>query len=119
MKEVRAFPVKKYMEFTVDESLIENKFKFLNVPKQYKSLGLDLSSDANLFYGLEANGKQYKSISNMKEFDNYDVILRLLSWSWFNEKGDFVFRVLKSNKDEQVDFTEEKEYLKCCFIKIT
>jgi len=80
MEEVRVFPIKKYMEFKIDESLIENKFKFLNIPKKY------LYSDANLFYGLKAGDKLYKSISNIKEFNDYDIVLRLLSWNWFGEK---------------------------------
>jgi len=34
MEEVRAFKLKKYMEFIVGESSIENKFKFINIPKE-------------------------------------------------------------------------------------
>ena len=111
-KEVRVFPLEKYMEFITDESLIENKYKFLNIPKDYV-IGMDLSLDANLFYGLNAGDTLYKSITNIKEFDNYDIVLRLLSWGKWDEKGEYVFRVLKSNKNEYVDFKEEREYLKC------
>jgi len=118
-KEVRVFPLEKYMEFITDESLIKNKYKFLNIPKDYV-IGMDLSLEANLFYGLKIGNKLYKSIANIKEFDNYDVVLRLLSWGRWDEKGEYVFRVLKSNKNEQVDFQEEKEYLNshrvCCNI---
>ena len=107
------------MEFITDESLIKNKYKFLNIPKDYV-IGMDLSLEANLFYGLKIGNKLYKSIANIKEFDNYDVVLRLLSWGRWDEKGEYVFRVLKSNKNEQVDFQEEKEYLNshrvCCNI---
>jgi len=35
------------------------------------------------------------------------------------KKGDYVFRVLKSNKSEQIDFEEEKEYLKSIVCIIT
>ena len=118
-KEVRVFPLEKYMEFITDESLIENKYKFLNIPKDYV-IGIDLSLDVNLFYGLKIGNTLYKSVVNIKEFDNYDVVLRLLSWGRWDEKGEYVFRVLKSNKNEQVDFQEEKEYLNshrvCCNI---
>jgi len=119
-KEVRVFPLEKYMEFITDESLIENKYKFLNIPKDYV-IGIDLSLDVNLFYGLKIGNTLYKSVVNIKEFDNYDVVLRLLSWGRWDGKGEYVFRVLKSNKNEQVDFQEEKDYLNshkvCCNIK--
>jgi len=111
MEEVRVFKLKKYMEFAVGESSIENKFEFINIPEE-SILGLDLSLNAELFYGLKAGNILYVTITNIDEFKNYDAIFRLLSWSRIDGKGEYIFRVLKSNNNEQVDFKEEREYLK-------
>jgi len=52
-------------------------------------------------------------IINMKEFDNFDIVVRLISWDWFEKNSDYIIRILKTNKNEKVDFQEEMKYLKC------
>ncbi len=39
------------------------------------------------------------------------IVLRLTNWCRNYNKNDYTFRVLKSNANEQVDFTEEKREL--------
>ena len=112
MELVRAYKLEKYMEIKINKNLFENKFKFLNYPKKYK-LGADLTLDANLFYGLNNDDVKFKMIINMKEFDNFDIVVRLISWDWFEKNSDYIIRILKTNKNEKVDFQEEMKYLKC------
>lgn len=104
----RVTKIEKYMEIIIDGSLVKNKINVTNVPDQY-IFALNLSLDANLFYGLD-NELQWISISK-NHFDEYKVVCRLLSWSKDNNIENYSFRVLKSNPNEIVDLQEEREYL--------
>jgi hypothetical protein len=117
MKEVRAFKLEKYMEISIDGSLVKDKIIFNNIYDEY-ALGIDLSIEANIFYGINTISNLYEMVLNSKEFDNYNAIFRLLNWSKEKNKEKYNLRCLKSNKNEKVDFKEEKEYLNS-FVDIT
>jgi hypothetical protein len=108
---VRAYQIKKYDEIIVEDSLIKDKLKANSIPNLY-NVGVDFSLDANIFYGVKEGDNQYESV-NAQDFDKYDIVFRLLNWVINIQREDYAFRVLKSNRDEKVDFEEEKEYLKC------
>lgn len=110
METVRAYKLEKYTEFSVNDSCVKDKFKFDDSFNEYVIV-LDLSMDANMFYGVKENDK-FEIVHDIVNFDNYDCICRLLNWNRDKNKETFVFRCLKSNKNEIVDFKEEKEYLK-------
>jgi hypothetical protein len=110
MKEVRAIKIEKYMEIMLDDSIIKDKLNIKDVTEVY-SVGIDFSIDANIFYGVKSGNTLYESC-NISDFENYDVILRLLNWDKFYTDEHYYFRVLKSNNNEVVNFREEKEYLK-------
>jgi len=112
MELVRAYKLEKYMEIIVDDSLVKDKFNDTNIPNMY-NVGLDFSLEANIFYGLNIVNKKYELIEDVKDFDNYDVIFRLLNWTRNYKREDYTFRILKTNKNKKVDFQEEMEYLKC------
>ena len=109
MESVRAFKINKYDEIIVDDSLIKDKLKANDIPNLY-NVGIDFSLDANIFYGIKEKGNQYESI-DPQDFYKYDVVFRLLNWARNFQREDYTFRVLKSNRNEKVDFEEEKEYL--------
>lgn len=97
--------LEKYMLFTISDSAIKDKIKYMHIEE------IDFSLDANIFYGLKEGDKLYRQIE-VQDFDNYDVILRLLNWSRQCHREDYSFRVLKSNKKENVDFQEESSVIK-------
>lgn len=107
---MRAVRIEKYMEIRVDDSLIKDKINFTNIDKEYV-IGIDFALEANYFYGMKFENKLYETI-NVKDFDNYDVVLRLLNWKRDKGKAEYTFRVLKTNKAEKVDFKEEKKITK-------
>jgi hypothetical protein len=111
MKEVRAVKLEKYMEISIDGSLVKTKFKFNDMFNDYV-IGLDLSRDANIFYGIRDDNSFYEFVKD-NNFDNYVGVFRLLNWSKIQDKEEYFLRCLKSNMNEKVDFEEEKEYLKC------
>jgi hypothetical protein len=109
MDEVRTVKIEKYMEIMVDDNLIKDKLNVKDIPEVY-NIGIDFSSDANIFYGLKSGNALYESC-NIRDFENYDVVLRLLNWDKSYTDEHYYFRVLKSNKNETVDFKEENKYL--------
>ncbi len=115
MRNIRAIKLEKYMEFILDGSLIKSKFEFSNIAEEY-IIGIDLSIDANIFYGINSNDLSYQ-LADIKDFDSYDIIFRLLNLSRNKDKEEYILRVLKTNKNEKVDFKAEKEYLNS-FIEI-
>ena len=115
MEQIRAIKLEKYMEIEVDDCLIKDKLSALDIPNLY-NVGIDFSMDANIFYGAKQDCKLYERINNIKDFNNYDVVMRLLNWSRNYKGGTYCFRILKSNLNEQVNFQEEREYLKCKII---
>lgn len=102
--------LEKYMEFSIDSSLVKTKIIFKNIPYNYE-LGLDLYLDANIFYGIKENDILYEFV-NKDIFDSYNCIFRLLSWSKKEGKEEYIMRCLKTNIKDKVNFQEEKEYLK-------
>jgi hypothetical protein len=99
------------MEFIVDEILIRNPITCTDIPNDY-IVGIDLSLEANIFYGIKSGNTQYERVC-AEDFDEYDMILRLSNWNRGVTNTEYCFRVLKANKNDKVNFDEEKEYLKC------
>jgi hypothetical protein len=65
----------------------------------------DKISYHSLFYGIN---EDFELEWVNKSFDKYITIMRFLRY----DKDDyFIFRIIKSNVNEEVSFEEEKEYL--------
>lgn len=110
MKESRLVKLNKYDEFTTTDIMIKDKLTF--VFGSYV-VGVDFTKDADLFYGFKDDIKMFESISK-EDFNNCNMIVRLLNWNINKQNQErYFFRVLKSNKDEIVDFEEEDKYLRC------
>lgn len=106
----RAVKLEKYMIIEVNESVIKDKFDATDIPNLY-NVGIDFSLDANIFYGVKTDGKLYERIPDIRYFDDYVAVFRLLNWCRNYNSKDYTFRVLKANANEEVDFAEEREYL--------
>lgn len=108
MEELRAYKLEKHTVIGIDGHLVKDKI--IAPSKEIQFIGLDFSIDANIFYGINKGQHQYMQISS-KDFDKYIVVFRLLNWSRDNEKENYIFRVLKSDKNETVDLEDERRFL--------
>lgn len=106
----RAVKLEKYMEIVVNESVVRDKLDASDIPNLY-NVGIDFSLDANMFYGIKTDGKQYERIPDTKHFDDYVAVFRLLNWCRNYNSKDYTFRALKASVNENVVFAEEREYL--------
>lgn len=85
--EAKAYQVEKYMEFGIKENEYIEKLSFEVI-------------HPNIFYGVE--DQNFKIIKE-NDFDNYNIIFRLITI----QNKWYIFRALKTNKNEKVDFEEE------------
>lgn len=111
MNNVRVVKAVKYLELLVDGTSVKNRISF-DSKLDMSIIGIDLSLDANWFYGINNKDYKYEGVTT-EQFDDYDVIVRLLNWSRGKDgKDEYHFRILKAGNEDKVDFEEEKEYLK-------
>jgi len=102
---IKAIKLEKFMELQIDKNLFENQFKFI-------SISTDITNEPNLFYGININNTKYKMIGKLKEFDEFDIVVRLVKWDWFNKNENYTIRIIKTNKNDKIDFKKEMEYLR-------
>lgn len=97
---VRCVPLELYMEFSVDSSLIQEARPIDKYPPMCCREG---SLGYNIFYD-----KNYKIIDNIYNLNDYDVVFRLFGHRIEKEKTTYDLRVIKTSKNEEVNFEEEK-----------
>lgn len=100
--------LEKYAEITISGELVKDKINFSNM-SDFQHIICDFSLDANIFYGIKEGRIKFNRI-NTQDFDNYDVVLRLINWSKNHQQEYYTFKILKANPYENVDFEEEKIY---------
>jgi hypothetical protein len=106
---VRIVKPEKYMEILVDDSIIKDKITYDEFPTLVY-VGRSFSLNDNVFYGIKATHPLYQRV-HINDFDDCDLVCRLVYYIRYCLKEEYILRILKTNKNDKVDFEDEKRYL--------
>jgi hypothetical protein len=105
MKEVgltstRVLKTEKYMEIIINGDIVKGKNPSFDK--------IDFTQNINIFYGFNKLDYKWEQIQ-ITDFDKYDVVGRLINfYKYKNKEEDYYLRIIKADKNDVVDFNEEK-----------